>query len=158
MSVFHQYERHPAITNLRTQPKQGQPGPVGQLASDRLAGGRQHVRRLDNWHGAHHPARPGLGRFQPAGRAPCPTVHPPPHPYRHRRLDDWHPSSATVDLGARLGLDHRRKPVIGRQPRACLVHDGQHDDGPSRAPVAGPGVGLQRFGRFSGAVRCDSDS
>ena len=101
---------------------------------------------------------PGLGRFQPAGRAPCPTVHPPPHPYRHRRLDDWHPSSATVDLGARLGLDHRRKPVIGRQPRACLVHDGQHGDGPSRAPVAGPGVGLQRFGRFSGAVRCDSES
>ena len=58
-SLLHRREyAHPAITSLRTQPKQGQPGPVGKLASDRLAGGREHVRRLDDWHGAHHPAWP----------------------------------------------------------------------------------------------------
>lgn len=50
------YETHHVSARILLTPTPGHPRPVGQLASDRIVGGRQHVRRRDDWHGTHHPA------------------------------------------------------------------------------------------------------
>ena len=157
------YETHHVSARILLTPTPGHPRPVGQLASDRIVGGRQHVRRRDDWHGTHHPARPGRsrirnhvqdrrrlihrhfrsgqGRLQPARRTHRPTVHPPPDP--HRRLDDRHTGPPAAHLGASLGMDHRRQPAIGRKPGPCLVNDRQHEDRSGRPAMARAGAGIQ---------------
>ena len=148
----------------REAPSDGPARAARQPAAVRAAGCDQRARRRDDRPGAHRPAVDRRARLRltsspprspsswPSALVKAPTnfvagtlsdrLRPQARP--RGGVDRRDPGAVAADVGADVGLDHRRQRAPGDQPGTHLVDHGEHEDRPCRPGPARSGHGPER--------------